>query len=228
MVGYTGEDEKHYGRRITNPWHDCPPPLFSWSGLFFDMGSCSITVGMVLLLYERGGNPKSYASSRRWLVGWLRRCYTWLMSLSLSSLVFSDHVFYSTHLSRLMFCMLCHAPALVTLFVLVAFPFFSVSHFCIYCILLWRLARRHGWELLRTISRDGRSVGRAVGMYRKGQGDVVVFGIYTLYSAIVFVFTTSLIFLDVVTGGPNFASDRGGCSSHCLCDCVACTTGRVH
>lgn len=42
MVGYTGEDGKHYGRRITNPWHDCPPPLFlgQISFLSCDMGSC--------------------------------------------------------------------------------------------------------------------------------------------------------------------------------------------
>lgn len=101
---------------------------------------------------RRGGNPKSYASSRWWLVG---AALLYLACLfSLSSLLFYDHVFYSL---RVMFCMLC-TPALVTLlswWLFLFFPFF----FCIYCILLWRLARRHGWEL-RTISRDGRSVGR--------------------------------------------------------------------
>jgi hypothetical protein len=60
-------------------------------------GLMFITVGMVLLLYEEEETRKVWLHHGRggWLV-W--RCYTWLVSLS--SLLFYDHVFYSTHPPR--------------------------------------------------------------------------------------------------------------------------------
>ena len=76
------------------------------------MGSCFITVGMVLLLYEEGETRKVWL--HHWLfapvvvVGW---CGVAILGLSISSLLFYHHVFYSTH-PRVMFCMLC-TPALV-------------------------------------------------------------------------------------------------------------------
>lgn len=79
-------------------------------------GFMFITVGMVLLLYEEEETRKVML---HYGGGWSVGCGVAILGLSLfslSSLLFSDHVFYSTHLPAS--CFACFTtPALVTLFV---------------------------------------------------------------------------------------------------------------
>lgn len=117
MVGYTGEDGKHYGRRITNPWYECPPPLFlgQVSFLSCDMGSCLSRLAWFCCFTKRRKPEKLCFITA--VVGRLVAALLYLACLfSLSSLLFSDHVIYSTHLPAS--CFACFTtPALVTLFV---------------------------------------------------------------------------------------------------------------
>lgn len=185
MVGYTGEDGKHYGRRITNPWHDCPPPLFlgQVSFLSCDMGSCLSRLAWFCCFTKRRKPEKLCFITA--VVGRLVAALLYLACLFSLSLLFSSPIMCFIVLTSPRHVLHAyHACSCNVICVLVAFPFsFSFSFvflFCIYCILLWRLARRHGWVVLRTIFKR-RSVGRSVGMYRTGRRDTGGGGLWDIY-----------------------------------------------